>query len=346
MTIEQNNGNDDEDYDEQLDNLLLRVQKIGTTLGNDNNMEAGRTVQFRGLTESSHLNGTRGILEYYVEDKQRWSVRCDVDNGIVNAKVDNLALLDDGEPMIKKISSDSFSSSVTDSTKWKVQECPQDCGLIPTLAVTLWLGWNGIVVCIAVYLLFIANNIERMVIIGLATMSLILPAHFPGALGYKIGDWIMRQAEKYFGLKTVIEDEEDLIRHANENKAVIFAFNPHDMLPYAVFAFAPTLKRLPGKIGKDGTCLMSSAIFNIPFLRQVYTWVNSLPVDKKTFLGRLKRGQSFAFVPGGVQEVIMLDPNQPKDVVLYLKNRKGFVKLALATGSPIVPVFGFHLDGR
>ena len=32
------------------------------------------------------------------------------------------------------------------------------------------------------------------------------------------------------GLKTVIEDEEDLIRHSKENKALIFAFNPHDMV--------------------------------------------------------------------------------------------------------------------
>ncbi|KAL7546594.1 hypothetical protein ACHAWF_009925 [Thalassiosira exigua] len=41
----------------------------------------------------------------------------------------------------------------------------------------------------------------------------------------------------------------------------------------------------------------------------------------------------------------MMDPDRPNDIVLYLKKRKGFVKLALATGSPIVPIFGFNLDG-
>lgn len=99
------------------------------------------------------------------------------------------------------------------------------------------------------------------------------------------------------GLKTVIEDEEDLIRHSKENKALIFAFNPHDMLPYAVFCFNPILRRLPGKIGEDGSCLMTSAIFNVPFLRHVYSWVKGFPVDKRTFLGRLHRGESFAFTP-------------------------------------------------
>jgi 2-acylglycerol O-acyltransferase 2 len=147
------------------------------------------------------------------------------------------------------------------------------------------------------------------------------------------------------GLKTIIEDEQNLLSHSSQNKALIFAFNPHDILPYAVFAFSPFLRRLPGKLNDDGACLMTSAIFNIPFMRQVYSWTSALPVDKRTFLGRLNRGESFAFVPGGVQEVIMLDPNRPEDVVLFLKNRKGFVKLALSTGSPIVPVFGFNLDG-
>jgi len=82
-----------------------------------------------------------------------------------------------------------------------------------------------------------------------------------GAMGHRFGDWIMRQAEKYFGkkfsielkptrhyvpmlirvsfglsnvttlgLKTVVEDEEDLVQHANQNKALIFAFSPHDMV--------------------------------------------------------------------------------------------------------------------
>jgi hypothetical protein len=255
-------------------------------------------------------------------------------------------MCDATKPLLQQKSSSSCSSSSGDSSKWKVRETPQDSGLLPTIAVTLWLGWNGIVVLLILYTIFIADNWQRMVIVGVVTLSLLLPVDFPGAMGHRFGDWIMRQAEKYFGLKTVVEDEEDLVQHANQNKALIFAFSPHDMLPYPVFAFNSTLGRLPGKLGEAGfLCLMTGAIFNLPFIRHVYSWVKGGPVDKKTFLGRLNGGESFAFTPGGVQEVLLINPKKPKDVVVYLKKRKGFIKLALATGSPIVPVFGFNLDG-
>ena len=185
-----------------------------------------------------------------------------------------------------------------------------------------------------------------MAIVGLITLSLLLPPHFPGRLGIKIGNWMMHQGEKYFGLKTIIEDEENLIEHAEEkNKAIIFAVSPHDILPYGAFAFNPTLNRLPGKINDDGKCLMTSAVFNVPILKHVYTWTGGLSVDKKTFVRRLNSGESFSFIPGGVQEVLLLDPTKPDDIVLYLQNRKGFIKLALSTGSPVCPCFIFNLDG-
>mmetsp|Transcript_4525 Transcript_4525/g.12611 ORF Transcript_4525/g.12611 Transcript_4525/m.12611 type:complete len:255 (-) Transcript_4525:105-869(-) len=157
----------------------------------------------------------------------------------------------------------------------------------------------------------------------------------------------MHMAEMYFGLTTILEDEPSILRHDKDpaQKAVIFALEPHDILPYPVFAFSPALKRLPGRVGHDHSCLMTSVIFHLPILKQVYTWVSGAPIDKRTFRRRLEHGQSFSFIPGGVQEVTNLDPANPDDVVLYLRRRRGFVKLALASGSPVVPVFCFGVDG-
>ena len=48
-------------------------------------------------------------------------------------------------------SNGSSSSSTSDASKWKIVDTPQDSGLIPTIAVTLWLGVNGFVLWIILY---------------------------------------------------------------------------------------------------------------------------------------------------------------------------------------------------
>jgi len=231
---------------------------------------------------------------------------------------------------------------MTDKEEWTVRSTRQDSGFLPTLGVTLWLGWNGGIICLALYSAFFAGFRERTAILGLVLVSYLTPRDL--SIGFRLGNWCMSQAEKYFGLTTILENEDALLKVPRE-KAIIYAFEPHDILPYPVFAFNSSLKRFPSHNGKDFSALMTSVIFQLPFLRQMYTWVGGNPIDKATFKRRLARGESFAFVPGGVQEVTNLDPASPTDIPLYLKSRKGFIRLALATGAPIVPVFGFNIDG-
>ena len=117
-------------------------------------------------------------------------------------------------------------------SSWTIKDVPQSSGLLPSIAVTLWLGWNGIVVGITIFAIFAASNTTRVAIVGIFTLSLMLPSEFPGKLGYRLGDWMMSHAEIYFGLKTIIEDEDGLVALSEQNRALIFAFNPHDVLPY------------------------------------------------------------------------------------------------------------------
>lgn len=63
-----------------------------------------------------------------------------------------------------------------------------------------------------------------------------------------------------------------------------------------------------------------------------------LPASRDSITQILKSGKSVVLVPGGVREIHFV--KKGKEVV-FLKQRFGFVKLAIQTGSPLLPVFAF-----
>lgn len=230
------------------------------------------------------------------------------------------------------------------SEKWKVHEIEQNSGIIPSIGVTLWLGGFGILLWTSVYLFFFGSRLEYSVTVGLVSLSLMLPKDFPMRWGYNPGDWIVLQGEKYFGLKTTFEDEQSLIALASKGKPAIFSLEPHGVFTFPAVAFHPALKRIPGHNQTKCCVLVSSMLFRMPFIRQIFYWTEARPADKLSFLGALEENKSIVIIPGGVQEVALMDPMKPDQLKLYLKKRKGFVKLALKTGTPIIPAFAFHQD--
>lgn len=152
--------------------------------------------------------------------------------------------------------------------KCKVCDVTQDAGIIPTLAVVSWLGWMSILIFSSIYFLFFSSKTGAKAFISLCAVSILLPRRFPKGIGVKIGNWIANQTEKYFGLKTTVEEHSMLEMYALQNKGVIFAVEPHYVLPYGVFAFNSSLKRFPSALlGEADSALMTSAVFNLPFIK-------------------------------------------------------------------------------
>jgi hypothetical protein len=68
-------------------------------------------------------------------------------------------------------------------------------------------------------------------------------------------------------------------------------------------------------------------------------------VDKATFLKTLRSGHSVGVIPGGIAEMFEFLGRASPTEVLKLCGRKGFVALALKTGSQLVPCYTFGCWG-
>jgi hypothetical protein len=141
------------------------------------------------------------------------------------------------------------------------------------LAIILWLGGMGIVtVAITSLLLPTPNTYKYTLSTVLVILSILpLPKHDKQQrLGWMLGDWIMGRAREYFGLTVHLSNASALSStaelHCHEGKGgVILALEPHDVLPYPLFAFNSALDLVPEL--PNGRGLMTSIVFKIPFVR-------------------------------------------------------------------------------
>jgi hypothetical protein len=70
-------------------------------------------------------------------------------------------------------------------------------------------------------------------------------------------------------------------------------------------------------------------------LLQILLFLGCVDASSSTAKYNLKKGRSLFIYIGGEKEQLMTTPSESK---IYLKNRKGFVKLALTYGTPLVPM--------
>ena len=71
---------------------------------------------------------------------------------------------------------------------------------------------------------------------------------------------------------------------------------------------------------------------------QLLLWLGCVDAGASTANYNLKKGRSLLIFIGGEKEQLMSENGKHK---IYLKNRKGFVKLALQHGAHLLPMYAF-----
>lgn len=147
-----------------------------------------------------------------------------------------------------------------------------------------------------------------------------------------------------------------------QNRPVIFCMVPHGLTPLGITAYPMWSKLWNDRLAR---CTAAPIVLKIPLIASLLKTIGYIPAKAKNIEEALtKKEQNVVIVLDGIAGMFQdqgakklidkLDgivashtPGFKKPVYekAYLKKRKGIVKIALRTGTPIVPVYGFgHTD--
>lgn len=118
-------------------------------------------------------------------------------------------------------------------------------------------------------------------------------------------------------------------------KQYLYLFMPHGLYPFS--GACAGISKLRDIFPKMRIGVAPIAL-KIPVIRQLMHWIDCIGADKKSLEEALAAGNSICLFPGGIAEMVRTEMG--KDRIL-LKERKGFARIALENGTPIVPVYVF-----
>lgn len=225
--------------------------------------------------------------------------------------------------------------------------------------ISLWIAFLRTVLATAVYntqnIVFVATIISVVIFVKIypkLTVALwvlgwaLYPLSFigaPNSRGTRVitwfrGHWMFRHLSAYFDLK-IVYDSTDPLPPATGSQRYIFGFHPHGVIPLTI-GWA-TLSDLWGKIFPNihPAPLASSVLHVVPLTRDLNQMFGGYAVTRTGFLSALRTAGSAIFIPGGQYEMIHTSSTS-KTVILNSRHR-GFVKVALQTGTDLVPIFSF-----
>eukprot|EP01012_Entosiphon_sulcatum_P049529 TRINITY_DN68154_c0_g1_i1.p1 TRINITY_DN68154_c0_g1~~TRINITY_DN68154_c0_g1_i1.p1 ORF type:complete len:1335 (-),score=175.27 TRINITY_DN68154_c0_g1_i1:16-4020(-) len=122
----------------------------------------------------------------------------------------------------------------------------------------------------------------------------------------------------------------------------LFGFHPHGVFPLTVVWGGLTSEWRQNYPDVEMHAHGASIMFAIPMLRDVLLWLGCRDVSRKALVYALGHKASPIIVPGGQAE--MRESNRTPDTIVLVSKHRGFIKLALEHGTPLVPLVAFGED--
>ncbi|KAK1410613.1 hypothetical protein QVD17_37150 [Tagetes erecta] len=199
------------------------------------------------------------------------------------------------------------------------------------IAMIMWLGTLPFVMFLIVALFLFLPLFKSFILLGILIVLIMIPINENNKWGLVFSRHIYKNVAGYFPATVYVED----IKSFNPDQAYVFGYEPHSVWPLGAGILLDLARYFPITKIK---ILASSAMFYTPLMRHYWTWLGVSSVNRTNFLSLLKAGCSCIVIPGGVQEVFHMKHDYE---VAFIKARRGFIRLAMETNSPVVPVFAF-----
>lgn len=191
-----------------------------------------------------------------------------------------------------------------------------------------------LVAIVCLYLvLFLINIVLGVFCVGLYYL---VPEAIWDSLIDSLHSWIRKKFSYYFEkIETNLQDTFQIHTEATVPKKAILIWHPHGLM--TVTSAIHNAIRISNK-NYTPTKLVSLDFYHkIPFLRDVMRTAHVTSSNYENIKNVLET-ESISIMLGGVKELLNSDPNK---LYVVIKDRKGIFKIALETGTPLVPVITY-----
>jgi len=141
----------------------------------------------------------------------------------------------------------------------------------------------------------------------------------------------------YFKYQEILETPDDELMKLVGQRSMVAVLMPHGVISYGGICSACYPLRDETLMPNFPTAV-ASVVMQLPILKHVMGVFGLLNASKKSLTKHMQQGKSFVLYTGGIAELFLCSKTEEK---LFLKNRKGFIKLALRNNADVTPTLLF-----